>query len=134
DASSHTEKEASLAQVVEHADFLGEPERVIEVQRVNERTETESPGPLREGRVEDRGRRTHPKGGCMVLRSVQRIEAKPIVRFSQPQPILVERGERLIVLVHMVVHAEVEPRPRTRRATVLHSASSMSCISGWHFS
>ena len=47
DAAAHAELKASVAHVIEHADFLDQAQRMVERQEVDQRAEAQSPGALR---------------------------------------------------------------------------------------
>jgi acetaldehyde dehydrogenase (acetylating) len=83
--------EAAVAQVIEDADLLGQPQRRIQRQQIDERPEPHAPGRARNrGKIEARHRHKIERGG-MVLGDVQAIDAGLVGGGREGEP-LVERG------------------------------------------
>jgi len=55
DAATHSVEKPPAAHLVEHADLINQPKRMIERQEVDHRPEAQLPGPLRDGRQENAG-------------------------------------------------------------------------------
>jgi len=68
-----------LAQMIQHADFLGEPQRVVRRQHIDQRTETQALGPLRNRGEEYAWRRRHIERRRMMLTHVVGAEPGVIV-------------------------------------------------------
>jgi hypothetical protein len=106
DPAPHAHLEPAVAELVEHRDLFGEPQRVIERQEIDHRTETEPLRSLREGRQEDTGRRRHPERRRVVLRHVIAVETGLVVGFGDAQSLVVEVAQRDIASVEVVENAK----------------------------
>ena len=95
DALADAELEPPAAHLVEHADFFGEPQRMIERERVDERPEAEPLRPLRDGGEEDARRGRHAERRRVMLGEVIGVEAARVIGLDQLQPLLVLTAERL---------------------------------------
>src|SRR5437899_1321641 len=103
--------------MVEHADFLRQPHRVIERQQIDERTQTQIPRTLRERGHEDARRRRHTQRSPVVLAHVIAIEAALIVQLRQFQAVIILLSKRQAAAVILVEYAElnhVMPSARSR--------------------
>src|SRR6266850_2632496 len=92
--------------MIERADLLGEPQGVVERQRIHERPEAQSPRSLRGEREEDRGRGRHAERRRVVLGDVQGVETEPVIRLGELEAVLDLLGERTPARVDVVEDAE----------------------------
>src|SRR5262249_34112844 len=93
------------AEVIEHADFLGKPQRVIEWKLVHQRAKTQSLCALRDSRQEQVRRRHHTERGRMMLGDVIGIKLCPVIGLDQLEPIFVVLVERHSAAVEMIEDA-----------------------------
>ena len=110
DPAPDAQLEAAAAERVQHADLLGEPHRVVQRERVDERAEAQPRRALRDGRQEHARRRRQAERRPVVLGEVVRMEARPVVGLGQHETVLVlapEVGDRA---VHVVEDAEAHGR------------------------
>src|SRR6202041_1556266 len=85
-SATDSEFETAAAQMIENADLLEQTRRMIDRQQVNQRTKPQSPGPLRQSRHPDAGRRGHAQRGAVVLAHVEAVETQAIVEFGERKP------------------------------------------------
>ena len=107
DAAPHPEIEAAARELIEHAHFLDEPERVVEGQAVDAGAEADVPRALGRRRDEDAGRGREPQRGRVVLGQVIGVEAGRVVSLEEAQAALVELVERHVPPVEMVEDPDV---------------------------
>ena len=107
DAAADAIEKPPAAHLVEHADLIDQPQRMIERQQIHHRAEFEPLGALRDRRQKDAGRGRVAEGGVMVLGEVVAIEPGPIVRLDELQPFLEMPGQRQPAVVQMVKY----PKP-----------------------
>ncbi len=107
-ALADAEQETAAAHLVEHADFLGQPQRMIERQRINQRPEVKLPGALCDGREIDARRRRHAERRRMVLGAMVAVDAGAVVGLHQLEAVFVEIAERLIVPVDVIEDSEFQ--------------------------
>ena len=100
-------------EVIEHADLLDQPQRVVERQAVDARAEPDTSGPLAGRRQEDAGHRRQAERRHVVLGQMVRGEARGVVLLEQLQPALVELVER-----HALPAIEVIEDPQIHRASM----------------
>ena len=92
--------------LIEHADFFDQPDRMIERQQIDHRSEPQGFGALRDRRQIDAGRRGHAERRRMVLRDVVAVDAGAFIGLRQAQAIFVKFCERNARVIHVVEHAE----------------------------
>jgi hypothetical protein len=107
DAAPHPEVEAPARQMIEHAHFLDEPQRVVERQAVHARPQADPSRPLGRRGEEDAGHRGEAERRGMVLGQVVRVEARRVVLLEQAQPMLVEIGHRHVPPIEVIEDAQV---------------------------
>ena len=107
DAAPHPEVEPAPREVIEHADLLDQPERVVERQAVHAGPETDAPGALGGRGQEDAGHGRQPERRRVVLGQVVGVEARRVVLLEQAQPVLVEIRHRHVAPVEVVEDAQV---------------------------
>ena len=105
-----TQLETATAQVIEHADLLGQAQRVIQRQRVHQRPEQNAFGALRHRRMEYRRRRRHAQRRGVVFGGEVDVHADALIRLHQLETVLVEVSERQSAVVEMVEYAELHGR------------------------
>ena len=115
-AAADAELEAPAGELVEHADFLEQPHRMVQRQEVDQRAELDRRGMLRGGGEEHRRRRGHAQFGGVVFGQVIAVKAQLFIEFDQPQPLRVLRADGHAVGVDMVEDAEAHPA-RAHRTT-----------------
>ena len=102
------ELEAPSAQVVEHADLLDQPERVVERQDRHQRAEPKLTGMASGGGEEDARRGRHAERSLMMLGQVVAVEPERVGPRQQLQSLLVLLVERKLRLpFQMVEDAEL---------------------------
>jgi hypothetical protein len=106
DAAADAEVEASAAHLIEHADFLDHPQRMMQRQRVDERAEAKVLGALRHRGQEDAGRGGKAERRRVVLGGVIRVETAPIIGLDDLEPLLVEIVQSEIVAIEVVENSE----------------------------
>src|SRR5262249_49710756 len=105
-AAPEAELEAPAAQLVEHADFLDQPQRVVERHWPDQRTKPKPRRALRHGGKEHARRGRHPERRRMVLGKMIGVESRAIVGLCNFQAILVIIRERAAVTVEVVEDTE----------------------------
>ena len=127
DAAPHAELEPAPPEMVQHADFLRQPDRVVEREDVDQGAKQHRPRPLGDGGEENAGGGRHAERRRVMLRHVVAVDSRRLVPLDHPQPVLVEVRQRdLAAAVDMVEDAELHPRgsgPAIRGATSWASAS-----------
>src|SRR6516225_2099582 len=115
DAAPDAELEAPAADLIEHADFLDQAQRMIERQEVDEGAEAQRLGALRHGREEQPGRGGAAERRRMMLGEVIAVDAAAVIGFDQLEPIGVELPKWPARIVHVVeyteFHASVPRKP-----------------------
>ena len=109
-AAAEADLEAAAAQLVEHADFLDQPQRMVERHRPHQRTEAKPLRALRDGGQEHARRGRHAERRRMVLGEVISVETRAVIGLGNLQAILVEVGERAARPVEMIEDAEFHSR------------------------
>jgi hypothetical protein len=123
------ELQPPAAEVVEHADLVDQPQRVVERQAVDERPEPQRPRPLRRRREEDARRRRVAQGCAVVLGEVVGVEPSALVALEQLQPLLELLPDRQPRLVDVVEDPELHaapPVPPMRRADYASGARAVA--------
>jgi hypothetical protein len=123
-AASDAEHQAAAAQMIEHAEFLIQPERVMERQDVDERSDPQPRGSRERGREKNAWARRHAERGGMVLGQMIAGEAFAFDQLDQPEPALEHPIELMPVGIQMIENAELQhlvtPRPaHSRRAVAM---------------
>src|SRR5262245_6062119 len=105
-AAPEAELEAPAAQLVEHADFLDQPQRVVERHRPDQRTEPKSCRALRHGGKEHARRGRHAERRRVVLGEMISVEPRAIVGLCDFQAILVIVRERAAMTIEVIEDTE----------------------------
>src|SRR5215813_1804360 len=106
DAAADAELEAPCAELVEHANLLRHPQRMVERKGIDQRTEAQALRALRDRGEENAGRGGEAQRRRVMLGGMIRIEAAAIIGFDDLQPFLVECVQRTIVAIEVVENAE----------------------------
>ncbi len=88
-AAAEAELQPAAADLVEHADFLEQAQRMIERQHEDHRPEAQPPRALRQGGEKDVGRRRHAERCRVMLGQMIGVEAGAIVGFGDLEAVLV---------------------------------------------
>ena len=83
DAAPDPVQKPPAAHLVEHADLVDQPQRVIERQQVDHRAEAQLFRPLRDGREKDAGRRCVAERRVVVLGEVIAVKTGAVVRLDE---------------------------------------------------
>ena len=106
-AAAEADVQAAAAELVEHADFLRQAQRMIERQGVDHRAEAQGFGALGDGGEEHVGRWRHAERGAVVFGQVVAVEAEAIVLFDDLQTVFEVIALVLGDVVEVVEDAEV---------------------------
>ena len=132
DAAPHADVEAAAAEVIEHAQLLQQPQRMVERQQIEQRAEADAPRFARGGGQKHARRRRHRQRRRVMLGEVIAVKAGGLGRLQQGEPILVGLLQRLAARVDVIEDAELHVafppplrrifgRSRSRRARSLAS-------------
>jgi hypothetical protein len=103
-----------VAQLIEHADFLDQPQRRVERQQVDERPEPHASGRAGDRAEVDAGHRHHVERRAVMLGDMQAIDAGFVGGGSEGEPLVEERRERAVCPLDMVEQADLHvSRPST---------------------
>jgi hypothetical protein len=105
-AAPEADLEPAAAQVVEHADFLDQAQRMVQRHRPDEWAEAQPAGALGDGGQEHAGRGRHAERRRMVLGEVVGVEPRALVGLRNLEAILVKVRQRTAIAVEMVEDAE----------------------------
>ena len=105
-AASDAKFESSAAQLIEHADFLDQAQRVIERQQIDHRTEAQPRGALRHGGEKQAGRRRAAKRRAVMLGEMIGVKAGSLVSLSELEASGIEFAERNAGIVQVIEDAE----------------------------
>ena len=86
-AAPHPIQKAPAAHLVEHADLIDQPQRVIERQQIDHRPKAQLPGPLRDGGQEHSGRRCIAERRVVVFGEMIAIETRTVVGLNKLEPL-----------------------------------------------
>jgi hypothetical protein len=89
-------------------DFFIDPQRVIERQHVDQRSQPEALRALDRRSNENARARRHAERRRVVLRQVIREISFSLHQYDEAEPVFIERGERPAVAVQMVENSEFE--------------------------
>src|ERR1700709_1271486 len=107
----------AAAQMIEHADFFGQPQRMVRRQHIDQRTETQAFGPLRDCCEKDARRRRQVERRRMVLAHMVGAKSGGIVELDQSQPVFVLLTEWIWPVVVLIEDSELHctTRPSVSR-------------------
>ena len=92
--------------MIEHADFLDHPQRMIERQGENHRPEAQPLGALRDRRQENAGRRRHAERRPVVFGKMVGVESRAIEQLHDRKPLLVIIRQRRGAAIQVVEDSE----------------------------
>jgi len=98
------------AQLVEHADFFDQPQRMIERQQINQRAEAQLFGALRQRGEENSRRSRAADRRAVMLGEMIGVEARAVVSLGKPQAAGKQLAMRNARIVHVVEDAEFHGR------------------------
>ncbi len=117
DATPDPIHKAPAAHLVEHADLVDQPQRMIERQQIDHRPKAQLPGPLRHGGQETRLATAHNRAACCGARPDGSVEPGAIICLDQLQPIL-----------EMPVQRHARCRPNGRKSQTACCCLSLSSV------
>src|SRR3984957_14815572 len=91
--------EATMAQVIEHADLLDQAQRGVEREQIDQRTEPHVPGRAGDRAEIDARNRNHVEGRGVMLRNVQAVDPRIVSRAGEREPLVEQRGERAVAVL-----------------------------------
>jgi hypothetical protein len=106
-AAADPDLDAAPAQMVQHADFLGQPQRVVSRQHVDQCAEPQALGTLRSGCEEDARRRRQIERRRMVLAHMVGAKAGAVVELDQLETFFVLFAERIWTVVVLIEDSEL---------------------------
>ena len=106
DATPDADLETSVAEIVEHADFVDKAERVVEGEEVDEGAEAEVGGALGESGEEGGGGGGHAEAGLVVLGEVVGVEAGLVGGGEKLEAAFVGIGKGFVSSLEVVEEAE----------------------------
>ena len=106
--AANAQLQPPAAQVVEHADLLIKPQRMMQREDVDERTEFDSPRPLRHGGEKHARGRRHPEPCRMMFSDMIGVIALGLDYADELQPILELLTERCPVVIKVIEDAELK--------------------------
>ena len=102
DAAADAELQPAAAELVEHADFFGKPQRMIKGQDVDQRTKPQRPGALRYRAKKDARRRRHAERREMMLGDVVAVKAEAFVGLRNLDALFEELPQRHARTIDMI--------------------------------
>ena len=106
-AAADADLDPALAQMIQHADFFGEPQRMMRRQHVDQRAEAQALGALRHRGQEHARRRRQIERRRMMLAHVIGAESGAIVELDQLQSVFILFGERIRPVVVLIEYPEL---------------------------
>ncbi len=128
-AAAEADLQPAAAHLIEHADFLDQPQRVVQRHRPDQRAEPKPAGALRDRRQEHARRRRHAERRRMMLGEMVGVEPGTVVGFRDLEAVFVELGERSAGPVEMIEDAEFHLVLSGRRWNVGRPGSPRSASS-----
>ena len=110
DAAPDAVQKPPAAHLVEHADFVDQPQRMIERQQVHHRPELQVLGALRDGGQKHARRRRVAERRVVVLGEMIAVEPGAVIGLDQPEPVLEMPRQRQPAVVEMVEDPELHRR------------------------
>ena len=107
-AAPDPEHQPAAAHPVEHADFLVQPQRMVQRQHIDQRAHPQLLGALEGGGQEYAGAGGKAERRGVVLGQVIAGKSCPLDQFDQPQPAFEERVRCRAVVVQVVENSEFE--------------------------
>ncbi len=110
-AAADADLEPAAAQMIEHADFFGEPQRMMGGQDVDQGAEADAPGALRHRGEKHAGRRRQVERRRMMLAHVIGAKSGLVVELDQLQAVFVLLAELVRPAVVLIENAELHCSP-----------------------
>ncbi len=114
-AATEADLQPAAAELVDHADFLDQPQRMMQRHRPYQRTETQPLGALRDRRQEDARRGREAQRRRMMLGEMIGVESGAVVSLHHLEAVFVIIREGAAVAVEMVEDAEFHVSPAIDR-------------------
>jgi hypothetical protein len=130
DAVADPEIEAPVAHLIEHADLLDHPQRMMQRQRIDQRAEAKVLRALGDRGEEDAGRGGKTERRRVMLGRVVRIEAAAIIGLDQLEPLLVEIVQGKVVAIEVVENSKFHSPSRARLAPSCHHPQKLALQQG----
>ena len=108
DPPPHSQVQASVAEVVQHTDFVVQADGVVEGQQEHQRSQPQPGGALRRRGQEHRRRRRHAEGRDVMLRQVVAVKPGAVGVFQHFQPVLEDVVGRRLVPLNPVEKPELQ--------------------------
>src|SRR5262245_40638350 len=105
-AAAEADLEPTAAQVIEHADFFEQPQRMVQRHRPYQWAESQPARALRDGGQEHAGRGRHAERRRMVLSEMIGVESRAIVGLCNLEAVLVIVRKRAAVAIEMIEDPE----------------------------
>ena len=99
--------EATMAQVIEHADLLDQAQRRVEREQIDQRTEPHVPGRAGDRAEIDARNRNHVEGRGVMLRNVQAVDPRIVSRAGEREPLVEQRGERTVAVLDVIKQSDL---------------------------
>jgi hypothetical protein len=125
-ATAQSHLEPTSTELVEHADLLEQPHRIVQRQDVAQGAQTQPARALGDGRQEQVGRGHGRQLGGVVLGEVVAGKARPVGELEHPQTLLVRLALTAPGFVEPIEHGE--PHRRARRSR--HRGSGQCSVRG----
>src|SRR5215471_11298536 len=110
-AAPDADFQAAAAQMIQHADLLGEPQRVMHRQHIDQRSEAQAFGSLRDGGEKDARRWRQVERSRMMLAHVIGAESRAVVELDQLEAMLILLGEHIRSVVVPIEDTELHDPP-----------------------
>ena len=107
-AAADADLDAASAQMIEHADFFGEPQRVMRRQHIDQGAEAKASGALRNRRQKNARRRRQIERRRVVLAHMIGAEAAGVVQLDQLEAVLILLMQRIRPMVVLIEYAELQ--------------------------
>ena len=106
-AAADADIEPAVAEMIEHADFLDQPQRRIKRQQIDERPEAHPLYRARYSAEIDAGYGHHVQRGSVMLGNVQAINAGRFGGFHKFQPFIKQFRQRPLAMLDMVKQSDL---------------------------
>src|SRR5262249_3081400 len=104
--AAEADVETPAAELVEHADFFDQPQRMVERHRPYQRPEPKTRGPFRHGGKKYARRRRHAQRRRVMLGEMVGVEPRAIVGLGDLESILIVVREPVAVAVEVIEDTE----------------------------
>ena len=107
-AAADADLEPAMAQMIEHTDFFGEPQRMMRRQHIDQRAEADAFGALGDSGKEHARRRRQIERRRVMLAHVIGAKARAVISLDQREALVVLLGERIAPVVVLIEDAELQ--------------------------